>query len=39
LDEGYADGGLDDDFGDLDRIDGLDDLSFPNPDDTDIGSF
>jgi hypothetical protein len=38
LDDGY-DAGLDDDLGDLDQIDGLDELSMPGPDDTDIGSF
>jgi hypothetical protein len=38
IDDGY-DTGLDDDLGDLDQIDGLDQLSMPGPDDTDIGSF
>jgi large repetitive protein len=38
IDGGY-DSGLDDDLGDLDQIDGLDELSMPGPDDTDIGSF
>ena len=38
-DGGYDDGGLDDDFGELDQIDGLDELSIPGPDDSDIGSF
>jgi hypothetical protein len=38
IDDGY-DIGLDDDLGDLDQIDGLDQLTMPGPDDTDIGSF
>jgi len=38
IDDGY-DSGMDDDLGDLDQIDGLDQLSMPGPDDTDIGSF